>query len=83
LNKFVDEEISALPIVDANNRLISIYCKFDVINLAATESYSDLEVTLKEATEHKLPYFDGVYTCKGKLRFEKLNCNTNHCTHCR
>lgn len=65
LNKFVEEEISALPIVDANNRLISIYCKFDVINLAATESYSDLEVTLKEATEHKLPYFDGVYTCKG------------------
>jgi len=65
VHKFVTEDISALPIVDPSGRLLSIYCKFDVINLAATKTYTDLEVTLKEATEHKLPYFDGVHTCKG------------------
>ena len=67
VNKFVKEGISALPIVDESGQLINIYCKFDVINLAATKTYTDLEVTLKEATEHKLTYFDGVRTCKGKL----------------
>ena len=66
VNKFVKEGISALPIVDESGKLINIYCKFDVINLVATKTYTDLEVTLREATEHKLNYFDGVRTCKGR-----------------
>merc|ERR1711892_866888 len=64
LNKFVNEEVSALPIVDDEGRLTNIYSKFDVINLAATKSYDDLEITLKEATQHKI-FFDGVHHCKG------------------
>ena len=31
LNKFVNFRISALPIVDDENKLIDIYAKFDVI----------------------------------------------------
>jgi len=65
VNKFVKEGISALPIVDENSRLVGIYSKFDVINLAATKTYTDLEVTLKEATEHKLTHGDGVHSCRG------------------
>ena len=65
VNKFVKEGISALPIVDENGRLVGIYSKFDVINLAATKTYTDLEVTLKEATEHKLTHGDGVHSCRG------------------
>ena len=65
MNKFVKEGISALPIVDENSRLVGIYSKFDVINLAATKTYTDLEVTLKEATEHKLTHGDGVHSCRG------------------
>jgi len=64
LDKFVNDGVSALPIVCADGKLTNIYSKFDVINLAATKSYSDLEITLKEATEHKI-HFDGVYSCKG------------------
>merc|ERR1711892_525352 len=36
--------------VGSEGRLTNIYSKFDVINLAATKSYDDLEITLKEAT---------------------------------
>jgi len=61
----VKKDISALPIVDEKGRLINIYTKFDAINLAATKTYTDLEVTLKEATEHKLTYWEGVQSCKG------------------
>ena len=64
LNKFVNDRVSALPIVSADGRLTNIYSKFDVINLAATKTYSDLEITLEEATQHKI-HFDGVYGCKG------------------
>jgi len=66
LNIFVSEKISALPIVDENGKLINIYSKFDVINLAAEKSYSNLEVTLKRAIEHKTEFFDGVHTCKAE-----------------
>ena len=66
LDKFVNDGVSALPIVCADGKLTNIYSKFDVINLAATKSYSDLEITLKEATEHKI-HFDGVYSCKGNF----------------
>jgi len=65
LNKFVKKRISALPIVDGNGRLLSIYSKFDVINLAAEKTYEDLEVTLKAANQHKQERFDGVHNCKG------------------
>jgi len=64
LNKFVNEGVSALPIVDEEGRLTNIYTKFDVINLAAEKSYDDLEITLNEATKHKV-YFDGIHFCRG------------------
>jgi len=66
LNKFVKQRISALPIVDSSGRLLSIYSKFDVINLAAEKTYDDLEVTLKDANSHKSPWFDGVHNCRGE-----------------
>lgn len=31
LKKFVERRVSALPIVDADGRLVDIYAKFDVI----------------------------------------------------
>ena len=65
LNKFVNEGVRALPIVDEEGRLTNIYTKFDVINLAAEKSYDDLEITLKEATRHRV-YSDGIHFCRGK-----------------
>ena len=61
LNRFLNERIAALPIVDDQGKLINIYSKFDVFNL---ESFADLEITLEEATKLRL-YFDGVYSCRG------------------
>lgn len=31
LHKFIDRRVSALPVVDAEGRLVDIYAKFDVI----------------------------------------------------
>jgi len=64
LNKFVGKRISALPIVDDDGKLVDIYAKFDVINLAAEKTYNDLDVSLRRANEHRNEWFEGVQTCK-------------------
>ena len=61
LNKFLEEGITALPIVDSDGKLTNIYSKFDVFSL---ESFYDLEIPVSEASKHKI-YFEGVYNCKG------------------
>ena len=48
LQKFLDRRVSALPIVDVENRLLDIYARFDVINLAAEKTYNNLDITLKQ-----------------------------------
>jgi len=63
LNEFVEWGISALPIVDEGGKLVHIYSKFDVINLAAEKSYQHLDISLEDATSHKNEFFDGVHTC--------------------
>merc|ERR1719219_1046075 len=64
LNKFVKKRVSALPIVDEEGKLLDIYVKFDVINLAAEKTYSNLDITLKEANQHRNEWFEGVHKCK-------------------
>ena len=61
LNKFLEEGVTALPIVDSEGKLCNIYTKFDVFSL---ESFFDLEIPVSEASKHKI-YFEGVYNCKG------------------
>lgn len=48
LQKFLEKRVSALPIVDDDNKLIDIYARFDVINLAAEKTYNNLDITLKQ-----------------------------------
>ncbi|XP_076054710.1 SNF4/AMP-activated protein kinase gamma subunit isoform X7 [Oratosquilla oratoria] len=63
LNKFVQRRISALPIIDESGKLIDIYAKFDVINLAAEGTYNNLDVTLRKANEYRNEWFEGVHKC--------------------
>ena len=67
LHKFLNKKISALPIVDCSGVLIDIYSKFDVINLAAENTYSNLDISLKMANERRAVFFDGVHSCRGRL----------------
>ncbi|VDK41868.1 unnamed protein product [Taenia asiatica] len=64
LTVFVENRVSALPVVDETGRLVDIYAKFDVINLAATRSYDNLEITVFDALQYRREKFPGVATCK-------------------
>ena len=63
LNIFVSTRVSALPVVDADDKLVNIYSKFDVIDLAAEKSYTNLEITVVQALEYRSDRFDGVASC--------------------
>lgn len=64
LKKFVERRVSALPVVDKDGKLVNIYSKFDVINLAAEKTYNNLDITLGEANEYRNDWFEGVQSCK-------------------
>lgn len=54
LTKFLERRVSALPIVDGENRLLDIYARFDVINLAAEKTYNNLDITLKQVSNYQI-----------------------------
>lgn len=67
LKKFVKRRVSALPVVDQHGKLVDIYSKFDVIDLAAKKIYKNfdyLHLTLEQVSEHKNEWFEGVSVCK-------------------
>ncbi|RWS03019.1 AMP-activated protein kinase subunit gamma-2-like protein, partial [Dinothrombium tinctorium] len=63
LQQFIERRVSALPVVDEKGRVIDIYAKFDVINLAAEKTYGNLDMPIKKALEHRDQYFEGVIKC--------------------
>ncbi|XP_055990769.1 5'-AMP-activated protein kinase subunit gamma-2 isoform X2 [Sorex fumeus] len=63
LSIFVDRRVSALPVVDEAGKVVDIYSKFDVINLAAEKTYNNLDITVTQALRHRSQYFEGVVKC--------------------
>uniref|UniRef100_A0A8C1XHE8 Protein kinase, AMP-activated, gamma 2 non-catalytic subunit a n=1 Tax=Cyprinus carpio TaxID=7962 RepID=A0A8C1XHE8_CYPCA len=69
LSLFVERRVSALPVVDESGKVVDIYSKFDVINLAAEKTYNNLDISVTQALMHRSQYFEGVMKCN---RFETL-----------
>uniref|UniRef100_A0A4W3HMY8 Protein kinase, AMP-activated, gamma 2 non-catalytic subunit a n=1 Tax=Callorhinchus milii TaxID=7868 RepID=A0A4W3HMY8_CALMI len=63
LSIFVERRVSALPVVDVSGKVVDIYSKFDVINLAAEKTYNNLDITVTQALRHRSQYFEGVVQC--------------------
>lgn len=64
INIFVDRRVSALPVIDENRRVIDVYAKFDVINVAAEKAYNDLSITIAQSMKNRREAFEGVQMCK-------------------
>ncbi|XP_048029851.1 5'-AMP-activated protein kinase subunit gamma-2a isoform X5 [Megalobrama amblycephala] len=63
LSIFVERRVSALPVVDESGKVVDIYSKFDVINLAAEKTYNNLDISVTQALMHRSQYFEGVMKC--------------------
>ncbi|XP_041367495.1 5'-AMP-activated protein kinase subunit gamma-1-like isoform X3 [Gigantopelta aegis] len=66
LNLFVENRISALPVVNEEQKVVDIYAKFDVINLAAEKTYNNLDITISQALKHRTEVgsYEGVAKCR-------------------
>lgn len=69
LGIFVERRVSALPVVDEDGKVVDVYSKFDVINMAAEKTYNNLDITVTQALQHRSQYFEGVIRC---FRHESL-----------
>ncbi|XP_066544134.1 5'-AMP-activated protein kinase subunit gamma-1 isoform X2 [Amia ocellicauda] len=63
LSTFVDRRVSALPIVNGEGKVVGLYSRFDVINLAAQKTYNNLDMTVREALQTRAHCFEGVLKC--------------------
>jgi len=66
VNLFVSLKVSSLPIVDSNGKIEDIFTKYDLLQMAASNTFSDLEVTTHSALENRKLSFEGVITCRGE-----------------
>ncbi|XP_032412493.1 5'-AMP-activated protein kinase subunit gamma-1 isoform X1 [Xiphophorus hellerii] len=63
LSIFVERRVSALPVVDGQSKVVALYSRFDVINLAAQKTYNNLDMTMEEAIRGRTCCVEGVMKC--------------------
>eukprot|EP00062_Callorhinchus_milii_P027419 gi/632990695/ref/XP_007884286.1/ PREDICTED: 5'-AMP-activated protein kinase subunit gamma-1-like [Callorhinchus milii] len=64
LELFVARRVSALPVVNQEGKVVNLYSRFDAINLAAQKAYNNLDISVKEALEHRWHCFENVLKCQ-------------------
>ncbi|XP_026128011.1 5'-AMP-activated protein kinase subunit gamma-3b isoform X1 [Carassius auratus] len=63
LSVFVERRVSALPVVNEQGKVVALYSRFDVINLAAQKSYNNLNMTMQEVIQSRMCCIEGVLKC--------------------
>ncbi|XP_067370992.1 5'-AMP-activated protein kinase subunit gamma-3b isoform X5 [Channa argus] len=63
LSIFVERRVSALPVVNKQGKVVALYSRFDVINLAAQKNYNNLNMTMQEAISSRACCVEGVLKC--------------------
>ncbi|XP_041856919.1 5'-AMP-activated protein kinase subunit gamma-3b [Melanotaenia boesemani] len=63
LTIFVERRVSALPVVNEQGKVVALYSRFDVINLAAQKTYNHLNMTMREAVASRSCWVEGVLKC--------------------
>uniref|UniRef100_A0A672YTW6 Protein kinase, AMP-activated, gamma 3b non-catalytic subunit n=1 Tax=Sphaeramia orbicularis TaxID=375764 RepID=A0A672YTW6_9TELE len=63
LTIFVERRVSALPVINEQGKVVALYSRFDVINLAAQKNYNNLNMTMREALSSRACWMEGVLKC--------------------
>ncbi|XP_031648168.1 5'-AMP-activated protein kinase subunit gamma-1 isoform X8 [Oncorhynchus kisutch] len=63
LSVFVERRVSALPVVNEQGKVVALYSRFDVINLAAQKTYNNLNMSMQEAIRRRCCFIEGVIKC--------------------
>ncbi|TID30654.1 hypothetical protein CANINC_000810 [Pichia inconspicua] len=63
INLLIQHHISAVPILDDDNKLINVYEAVDLLSLIKGGVYADTSLSVGEALLRRSDDFEGVYTC--------------------
>ncbi|CAO3672159.1 unnamed protein product [Rhizopus microsporus] len=63
INMFAEHNISAVPIVDKNNVVLNVYETIDVMSIAISGKYKELDMSVGDAMEARPKDYPGVHTC--------------------
>jgi 5'-AMP-activated protein kinase, regulatory gamma subunit len=72
IHVMVGHNISAVPIVDANNRVLNVFEAVDVIPCIKGGVYDDLQSSIGEALSKRAEDFPGIYTCSEDDRLDSI-----------
>lgn len=72
IHVMVEHNISAVPIVDANNRVLNVFEAVDVIPCIKGGVYDDLSSSIGEALSKRAEDFPGIYTCGEDDRLDSI-----------
>ncbi|XP_059024011.1 5'-AMP-activated protein kinase subunit gamma-3 [Mustela lutreola] len=64
LDIFVDRRVSALPVINEAGQVVGLYSRFDVIHLAAQQTYNHLDISVREALKQRTLCLEGVLSCQ-------------------
>nr|XP_020011244.1 5'-AMP-activated protein kinase subunit gamma-3 [Castor canadensis] len=64
LDIFVDRRVSALPVLNESGQVVGLYSRFDVIHLAAQQTYNHLDMSVGEALRQRTLCLEGVLSCQ-------------------
>ncbi|ORZ21518.1 hypothetical protein BCR42DRAFT_407691 [Absidia repens] len=64
ITTFVDQNISAVPIVDDQGIVLNVYETIDVMSIAKAGKYNQLDVPVGEALAARPDNYPGVHTCR-------------------
>ncbi|KAI9301017.1 the adenylate sensor from Amp activated protein kinase complexed with Amp [Cunninghamella echinulata] len=64
INMFVELNISAVPIIDENGVVLNVYETIDVMSIARSGKYNQLDIPVGEALEARPKNYPGVHTCR-------------------
>ncbi|XP_049624890.1 5'-AMP-activated protein kinase subunit gamma-3 [Suncus etruscus] len=64
LDIFVDRRVSALPVVNEAGQVVGLYSRFDVIHLAAQQTYNHLDMSVGDALRQRTLCLEGVLSCQ-------------------
>ncbi|XP_061571420.1 5'-AMP-activated protein kinase subunit gamma-1 isoform X2 [Cololabis saira] len=56
----------------STDKVVALYSRFDVINLAAQKTYNNLDITMHEAVRRRSGYVEGVIKCHPDETFETI-----------
>uniref|UniRef100_G3TG30 Protein kinase AMP-activated non-catalytic subunit gamma 3 n=2 Tax=Loxodonta africana TaxID=9785 RepID=G3TG30_LOXAF len=72
LDIFVDRRVSALPVINESGQVVGLYSRFDVIHLAAQQTYNHLDMSVGEALRQRTQCLEGVLSCQPHESFGEV-----------